>query len=143
LDKLSCTACHSGPVPAARTGRVQTSRAHELGIPSQVRSADDLPAIVEPVLRRNAAGVIEPVRMLWPSYWGHELDSRIVPIAPELAFRSVRRTMRVRQDLRAELAADPDFETKLGNALRALQQGAPEGARAVWVSGGEVWRLAG
>ena len=142
LDKLSCTACHSGPWPGEQVGRVQTSRAHALGIPSQLRGADDLPAIAEPVLKRNAAGVIEPLRMMWPSYWGHERGSRITPIAPEVAFPSVRRAMRVRQDLRAELADDPDFELKLGKALRALQSEAPADARAVWVSGGEVWRIA-
>jgi hypothetical protein len=181
LDKLTCTACHSGPIPGGEAGRIQTSMSHGLGIPSQLREAGDLPFVAEPVLRRNAAGRIEPARMVWPSYWGFERDGRIEPIAPDEAFKTVRRTMRVRSRLRPDLyeeqptaedlllvlgearrevpeaewtpteraaidrllleRVEAGFLGRLAAALKAFQQAAPDGARAVAVSGGEVFRL--
>lgn len=181
LEKLSCTACHAGSAPDATARALQTSMSHGLGIPSQTRGADDLPYLAEPVLRRSADGVIEPVRSVWPAYWGYRTGDSITPIPTDDAFKTLRRTMRVRTQLRPDLsrrtpkpeeleralAADrretpetewteaeraavraevlasveAEFREGMAKALDAFQKAAPDGATAVYVSGGEVHAL--
>ncbi len=70
LEKMTCTACHSGPLPEQYTHLVQTSLAHKLGLPRTKRNAEDQPLIVEPVFRRNAAGELAPYRQAWPAWFG-------------------------------------------------------------------------
>ncbi len=103
LDKLACTACHSGARSLATSHDVQTARAHGLDLPSQTRSAADLPYIVESVLARSEDGLIRPHRAHWPSFWGYLQDDKITAIAPTEAWKSLRRALRVRKDMRAEI----------------------------------------
>ncbi|MCC6782430.1 MAG: hypothetical protein IT457_06275 [Planctomycetes bacterium] len=140
LEKLSCTACHSGPRPTANSRRVQTSLAHALGVPSQTRGAGDLPAIVEPVLARDADGVIRPHRTTWPSFWGFEKDGAIQPLTPDAAFATVRRALRIRKDLLAELGEGDAARAKIAAGLAEFAKTRTD-ATAVFVSGGRVWRL--
>ena len=144
LEKLSCTACHSGPRPSPAPGStvsdVQTALAHALGVPSQTRAATDLPAIVEPVLARDEDGVIRPHRETWPSFWGFLVDGSIEPLDPDLAFGTVRRALRVRRDLMAELGTGDEARAKIAAGLTAFSK-TREGAVPVFVSGGRAWRL--
>ncbi len=182
LDKLSCTACHAGTAPDATARAVQTSMSHAFGVPSQTRSPDDLPYLTEPLLRRNEAGVIEPVRSVWPAYWGYAKGETITPIATDEAFKTLRRTMRVRTQLRPDLSrraptteeiaqalpedrrgvpaeewtdaeraavqravvtsVEAEFRVGMAKALDAFQKTAPEGATAVYLSGGRIHALA-
>jgi len=50
FEKLSCTACHSGPWPGKQTILTKTSRAHRLGTLGVNKSHEALPHIVAPVL---------------------------------------------------------------------------------------------
>lgn len=50
FEKLTCTACHSGPMPGEHAKMMQTSFNHALGIPSKDRKATDLPHIAGPIL---------------------------------------------------------------------------------------------
>ncbi|MBI5851103.1 MAG: hypothetical protein HZB39_08760 [Planctomycetes bacterium] len=140
LEKLSCTACHSGPRSAAMQRRVQTSLAHALGIPSQTRGDDDLPRIVEPVLARDDDGVVRPHRMAWPSFWAWSKDGALTPITPDAAFATVRRALRVRKDLVAELGAGDEARAKIAAGLAAFATQRSD-ATPVFVSGGRAWRL--
>ena len=54
FEKLSCTACHSGPWPSDNVMRVKTSRAHGLGIPKINKADDALPHVVTPVYAKQA-----------------------------------------------------------------------------------------
>ncbi len=63
LEKLTCTACHSGPWPGTRTRQVQTAMAHRLGLTSRDRPAELPPAIVEPVFVREEDGKIGAHRL--------------------------------------------------------------------------------
>jgi hypothetical protein len=95
LEKLSCTACHSGPVPEDKTSLVQTAMAHKLGLPRH-ETVDATPPIVQqPVFIRvnnhgeqvdedSPDGRIAPHRMLFPSYWGRSSGNTITPILPEV-----------------------------------------------------------
>ena len=102
LEKLSCTACHSGPKPGATTQPVQTSLAHELGLRAH-RNADEPPGIVEPVLMRDAQGVIAPHRAVWPAFWGLLKGDSVTVIKPEEAYDKLRKTLRVRRDFSSEI----------------------------------------
>ena len=149
LEKLSCTACHSGPRPSPVAGAVQTAMAHGLGIPSQTRTDDDLPLIVQPVLRRDAAGVIQPQRMMWPSFWGWRSGEKVAPMAPDLAYQTIRRALRIRKDLRAELgkaasgdaAREEAFRAGIAKALAAFAK-TRDDATPVFVAAGRIYCLA-
>ncbi len=69
FDKLSCTACHSGPWPDERAHRFKTSLAHGLGIHKTNHDPDALPHIYAPVFAKGVDGKIAPHYALWPSYW--------------------------------------------------------------------------
>ena len=75
LEKLSCTACHSGPRPGEQALRVQTAMAHGLGLPTHELSADTEPGIVAPVMLRTD-GVLYPHRTVWPAFWGEMKDAQ-------------------------------------------------------------------
>ncbi len=147
LEKMTCTSCHSGVKPTPTATDVQTSLAHGLGIASQDRTDRDSPRIVEPVLLRNADGRLAPHRMMWPSFWGWLDEDVVTPMPPKSATRAVRRAFRVRQDFPAEVRPDgatpaeheAAFLEKLNKTLTALQANAPEGAQAIFVSGGQLY----
>ena len=82
LEKLSCTACHSGPRPAEQALQVQTAMAHGLGLPSHDYTAALPPGIVEPVMMRDG-DVLYPHRMMWPAFWGSMQNDTIRPLNPE------------------------------------------------------------
>ncbi len=103
FDRLACTACHSGPRAGSAVELMQTSLAHQLGVPAH-RTASDPPQIVAPVFRPNRQMMLAPFRMLWPSFWGLMRGNQIEPIPPERAYRLLRRTLRIRRDFRAEIA---------------------------------------
>jgi hypothetical protein len=83
FERLSCTVCHSGPLPAKEPARVRTARANRLGIFGVARWATDLPAVFEPVFARGANGKLAPHRMTWPAFWADTKDGKVVPMKPE------------------------------------------------------------
>ncbi len=94
LEKLSCTACHSGGWPGEQPRMVQTSLAHGLGIAERGRHEQMLPLIQSPVFIRDAGGVIAPHKLVWPAFWGRRgEDGGLEPLAPE----AVRRAARLRE----------------------------------------------
>ncbi len=95
FDKLSCTACHSGPHPTDQAYPMMTALAHGLGLPSHDYSAEMPPGIVAPVLKRNG-GTLYPHRMMWPAFWGTLQGEQITPIDPDEVYDVLRRTLRVR-----------------------------------------------
>ena len=70
FDKLTCTACHSGPWPAQNTYLTKTSRAHRLGTINVNKSPEMLPHIIAPVFAKQPDGKIAPHKLLWPAFWG-------------------------------------------------------------------------
>jgi hypothetical protein len=65
FDKLTCTACHSGPWPETYAKRFQTAMAHGLGLPTRERTDDDWPRIVGPIFGRQPDGKIATQRLIW------------------------------------------------------------------------------
>jgi hypothetical protein len=83
FEKLSCTACHSGPWPRDKTILVKTARAHRLGTIGVNKAHEALPHIVSPVFATQDDGKIAPHKLIWPSYWGALKDEAVTPIAFE------------------------------------------------------------
>ena len=65
FEKLTCTACHSGPWPGMEAGHVQTALAHGLGLASRERDEDDPPTITQPIFAKQPDGRIAPQRLVW------------------------------------------------------------------------------
>lgn len=84
LEKLSCTACHSGAVPAsAGPELVRTSRANRLGIHGRAIWDTQLPLITEPVFAPGHDGKITPHRAMWPAFWARVEGDQLKPLLPE------------------------------------------------------------
>ena len=97
LERLSCTACHSGPRPGAEALQVQTAMAHGLGIPTHALNTETEPALVAPVMLRTDE-MLYPHRMVWPAFWGEVKDSKITPLNPEAVNDALKRILRVRRN---------------------------------------------
>lgn len=83
LEELTCTACHSGPLPEKSTHFVKTSRAHRLGTHSVVRLDSITPEIHSPVFVEDSDGHIAPHRLLWPSFWAYSQGDSLEAILPD------------------------------------------------------------
>ncbi len=115
FDKLTCTACHSGPLPSETVGRQVNSIAHRLGEHVK-RTGEEFPGIVGPVLlpiagagaadsdSAEAAKKYTPHRMMWPSYWGTIRDGEVTVLNPETVYELIRRPLKVRRQFTDELA---------------------------------------
>ncbi len=154
FEKLTCTACHSGPWPSRQTVLTKTSRAHRLGTPNVNKAEEVLPHIISPVFARQAGvgaaymggllvietGKIAPHKVLWPAYWAVLENERVKPI--ELAV--VEKTVGgVFADLDVPATGDwPKVtEEKITEAVKALS--AATGGRAVYIAGGKLYQLNG
>ena len=117
FEKLTCTACHGGPVPREEAVQIMTSLAHGLGEKGH-RTGEELPALVAPVYTRDQNGKIAPHKVMWPAFWGTRKSdaSEIIPLDPEFVYATVRKPLRVRKDMVKEL-----FSPKLKSSqLREL-----------------------
>lgn len=115
FEKLSCTACHSGPLPEQSVGRQINSIAHHLGEHIK-RTGEEHPVILGPVnlpihgpLPEDANAHSEadqkytPHRLLWPSFWGILENGQATPLNPETAYELVRKPLKIRRDFTQEL----------------------------------------
>lgn len=82
FERLACTVCHSGPMPAKETTGVRTAKANRLGIFGVADWSTDLPAIQEPVYIRDENKRLTPSRVMWPSYWARMEGNVPKPIKP-------------------------------------------------------------
>jgi hypothetical protein len=145
FDKLTCTACHSGPWPGDKTLLAKTSRAHRLGTPNVGKDAKVLPHVVSPVFARqamldaNEAPKIGLHNLVWPAYWGTLTEKGDVePIALATVSKVVGAVMKD-----ANLPSTGDWaevkEEQVAKALKAFG-GAGE-QKPVYVTGGMLYEL--
>lgn len=112
FEKLTCTACHSGPILQPEAPRWLNSIAHRLGDKAH-RTGSEPPQIVGPVMlpldsefQVDAShGVYTPARLIWPSYWGLIADGEIEPLPPDEVYGLTRKATRVRKSFSEELVA--------------------------------------
>ena len=139
FDKLTCTACHSGPWPEQKTHRVKTSRAHGLGTYNIDGSDEALPHILSPVFAKKPNGKIAPHNLVWPAFWGSMKGQKVEPIALEIVRQGAEmitgkvlpRSGDWPSLSRERITEDLVFASNLG----AIE------AQAVYVCGGKVYRL--
>ncbi len=138
FDKLSCTACHSGPWPKEKTIPTKTSRAHSLGTLGSNKSPEALPHILYPVLARRTDGKITPHKLFWPAFWGSIKDEKVAPFDIETVRKTTGRILaKAKRSRTGDWRA---FNTELiAEGLKALQK--PIEAKAVYISGGKLYRL--
>lgn len=142
LEKLSCTACHSGPFPGSAPQPVQLSRAHKLGLPSPSRTANTPPVIVQPVFLRGHDGKIAPNNMVWPSYWGLLKDGKVTPLLPADVLKKAKDELPTQSS--EEVVRDPYFSAPLTNPQIRDVLNTLAGAAAgepVFIAAGKLHRL--
>ena len=138
FEKLTCTACHSGPWPEQMTYRGKTSRAHALGTHNSNKSADVLPHIMYPVFAQQEGDKIAPHKLIWPAFWATLEDEKVTPIALNLAKRAAGRSI-----ARAKPRSLGDWPTlteehitKALVSLKKTVEGEP-----VYICGGKLYSL--
>jgi hypothetical protein len=138
FEKLTCTACHSGPWPEKETHRNKTSQAHALGTHSAIKSDGALPHILYPVFARQTGDKIAPHKLIWPAFWAVFKDEKVTPVELSLAKRAVGRSL-----ARAKPRSLGDWPTlteehitKALNSLKKTVDGEP-----VYICGGKLYGL--
>ena len=121
FKRLSCTVCHSGPMPKDGFTRVRTSRANRLGIYGAAAWATDLPAVFEPVYMKGGDRKIAPHRLVWPAFWAKKDRRELVPLKPE--------------EVESAAAGILGADERIGQVLIALTQVMAEDETPVLVSG--------
>jgi len=149
FEKLTCTACHSGPWPAQETYRGKTSRAHALGTHNVNKSPDVLPHIFYPVFAKQQSGWqpqaklgdgprIGPHKLIWPAYWGTLKDKTVTPIALEMVRQTVGKII-----TKEKLSPSGDWpflnEKDITEALNLL--GKTVEGKAVYICSGKLYYL--
>jgi hypothetical protein len=137
FEKLTCTACHSGPWPAKRAGYVQTSQTHGLGTKGKEHRDDAPPLIQWPVFVRQADGKIGPHKIVWPAFWARVSSDTVAPLAPE-AVREAAGAALSAEELKSWKPLTVEQITRGLTALAAAKRGAGEPA---YISGGRMYRL--
>jgi hypothetical protein len=116
FEKLTCTACHSGPIPKQTAAGLMTSLAHGLGEKAH-RNGSELPSIRGPLfmpwdMSRDQANVRTTVaRGIWPAFWGELHDGVVTPLSPEKVYTATRKSLRVRRGFIEEISR-PELSSK-------------------------------
>lgn len=166
LEKLSCTVCHSGPLPRPEVGPLQTARAHGLGlITFEDLNEKKRPAVQAPFYQPDHDGVIRPHAAVWPAWWAEIKNGGLSPIplqAVKDAMTEVRFQMqdeiRKRVEETSKGKSPDDLATDAQNAMKewvgkpAEERGRVETPRILallqerrktdvrYVAGGRVYR---
>jgi hypothetical protein len=140
FESLSCTACHSGPLPEQNTIRSKDARTHKLGAYGSNKSERAAPHIVYPVYARHDDDKIAPSKLVWPSFWGRMVANAVAPILPEEVKPIVRGYIDDYDPIR-----QGDFpklsEEKVAEILKELTSRLPGEGELVYVTGGKLYQL--
>ncbi len=146
FNKLACTACHSGPMPAESTTLARTARIHKLGLHGKHAVNMKLPHVQWPVFVRGEDDKLAPHKMMWPSFWGTCKDGKFTPMTPKAVKEAIGALIKSEQP-RVNDWIPLSTET-IATALTALSaqiEEPKEGAKpeVVYVAGGKVYQLSG
>jgi hypothetical protein len=136
FEKLTCTACHSGPWPEAKPYATKTSMAHRLGTPNVNKSREMLPHIAAPVFAKQADGKIAPHKLVWPAFWGVLRDGKVEPIALATVTKVVGELLS-----KEKFPPSGDWpDLTADHVVKGLASLTSEG-KAVYVAGGNLYSL--
>ena len=153
FERLTCTACHSGPWPSQTTHLSKTSRAHRLGTLNVNKSHEVLPHIIAPVFAKQRGtivgyigkalmrtdGKIAPHKLVWPAFWGSLEDEKVTPIDFEIVQQTVGRVFAQIELPRSGDWPDLTVEEHIVKALMELQKVVK--GEAVYICGGKLYTL--
>jgi hypothetical protein len=141
FEKLTCTACHSGPLPSLEEQVVHTSMAHKLGLPAPERGQNTAPVIIEPVFLRGADGKIGPYKMVWPSYWARLNGTNITPMLPAEAATNFTLPQTSSDDVaRDPYNTKPLTDSQIQKTLASFAAG-QSNSEPVFIAAGKIYRL--
>ncbi len=151
FDKLTCTACHSGPWPEQKTYRTKTSRAHGLGTYNVNKSDEALPHIFYPVFDEQMGSLlfrgklvtlmdnkIAPHKLIWPAFWAELKGRNVTPIAFEIV-RPITAKIITKEKILPSgdwPALTAEQITKVLSSLSSQTEGKP-----VYIAGGKLFCL--
>lgn len=140
FDKLTCTACHSGPWLTKKTHRVKTSQAHALGTLNVNKSYGMLPHITGPVFAAQPNGKIAPHDLIWPAFWASIKDQEVTPLALDIV-RPI--AAKVIQYNRSAHSGDwPNLTAEqIAKTLTLLSSEQSIEDEPVYICGGRLYRL--
>ena len=148
FDKLTCTACHSGPIPSLQAQRVKLSRTHALGTFGVQKGDDVVPYIMSPVFVRGDDGKTAPHRLMWPAYWGflrgEEIEAAPLADVQSVALETILDGATAESpDVISVAAGDwPRFsEAQMVRVLEGLAARHPDRGMPVYIGGGKLFRL--
>ncbi|MHC4739707.1 MAG: cytochrome c3 family protein, partial [Planctomycetota bacterium] len=151
FDRLSCTACHSGPWPGRKTYRVKTSRAHALGTHNVNKSDEALPHIITPVFAEesgySSACIVQesgckigPHNLIWPAFWGSMEEGNVRPVAIDIV-KPIAGKIIGGENLPATGDWPSVSEEQIAEVLALLSsEGTVEGT-PVYICGGKLYSL--
>ncbi len=141
FERMTCTACHSGPWPGNETTPVKTSMAHGLGVYGSDKSAEALPHIAAIVFAKEADGRIAPQNLIWPAFWASLKDDKVTPLSPDAVRPAIEQVITEARPVENGWLKFTDEQ--VSKILAALSsQGAVEG-KAVYICGGKIYSLSG
>jgi hypothetical protein len=140
FEKLTCTACHSGPWPAEEPYFTKTSMAHRLGTPNVNKSREMLPHIESVVFAKQADGKIAPHKLVWPAFWGVLNDNNVKPIELGTVEKVIGNIL---SKEKFPFSGDwPDLTAdRIVKGLTALASDGSVEGKAVYVAGGRLYSL--
>jgi hypothetical protein len=145
LKKMTCTACHSGPMPGSKPTRVRTARINRMGIFGRAQWYTDAPNISAGVLAKNEDGKIAPRKMMWPAFWGRIDGENVKPLLPnEVAGAAAgvldapQQIAKIMNALAGPLVDEVGRIRSINPRLVTLKK---IGGIPVFVNGGKVYRL--
>lgn len=148
FDKLTCTACHSGPWPAQNTYLTKTSRAHRLGTINVNKSPEMLPHIIAPVFAKQLDGKIAPHKLLWPAFWGvmknlpdkNTAGQNVTPLNIELVRQTAGEVLA--EEKRPASGDWPALTAEhITKALKSLSSDKSLEGKVVYIAGGKLYFL--
>ncbi|MFH1370540.1 MAG: hypothetical protein ABII09_04560 [Planctomycetota bacterium] len=140
FDKLSCTACHSGPWPEATTTRTKTARAHAIGVAGAKKFTEILPHLIFPVFAKAQDGKITPHKIFWPAYWAAMTGDAVTPLNLDTVRSATTRV--INKAALSKVGDWPDLkEEDIAKILSLLVSNVSEGAKPVYIAGGKLYSL--
>jgi hypothetical protein len=146
FEVLSCTACHSGPLPESQAIRVRTARVHRLGLHGKHHVDLQLPHVYSPVFARDEKGQIAPHRLFWPAFWGTLQEDKVRALAPEVV-QELAEDVLVPEDQEDQRVNDwrPLTLEQIAQVLKAIADAQEDSTspkpEPVYVTGGKLYRL--
>ncbi len=141
FEKLTCTACHSGPWPGDKTYRVKNSQAHALGTRTVNKSPDALPHIEYPVMATRADGKIAPHKLIWPAFWGVRDANGVSPLDVSIVTDTIGDLMRKQKFFASGDWPEMNDEVVVEALGLLAEAGLGDEDKVVYVCGGKIHSL--